>query len=61
MSLGYLFQRGHSGDGCEVASTLCRYILRKGDLFVLIEQVMDVWGLWCMYVGDNGCRAFCLV
>ena len=24
--------RGHSCDGCEVVSTLCRYVLRKGDL-----------------------------
>ena len=28
-------QRGHSGDRCELASTLCRYDMRKGDLFVL--------------------------
>ena len=27
--------RGHSGDGCVLASTLCKYDLRKGDLFVL--------------------------
>ena len=27
--------RGHSGDGCDLASTLCKYDLRKGDLFVL--------------------------
>ena len=27
-------QRGHSGDGCVLASTLCKYDLRKGDLFV---------------------------
>ena len=26
---------GHSGDGCVLASTLCKYDLRKGDLFVL--------------------------
>ena len=30
-----MLQRGHSGDGCDLASTLCRYDLRKGDLFVL--------------------------
>ena len=24
---------GHSGDGCDLASTLCKYDLRKGDLF----------------------------
>ena len=25
----------HSGDGCVLASTLCKYTLRQGDLFVL--------------------------
>ena len=29
------YRRGHSGDGCVLASTLCKYDLRKGDLFVL--------------------------
>ena len=28
-------ERGHSGDGCVLASTLCKCDLRKGDLFVL--------------------------
>ena len=26
---------GHNGDGCDLASTLCKYDLRKRDLFVL--------------------------
>ena len=26
---------GHSGDRCDVASIVCMYDLRKGDLFVL--------------------------
>ena len=30
-----MLQRVHSGDGCDLASTLCKYDLRKGDLFVL--------------------------
>ena len=30
-----VLQRGHSGDGCVLASTLCKYDMRKGDLFVL--------------------------
>ena len=30
-----VLQRGHSGNGCVLASTLCKYDLRKGDLFVL--------------------------
>ena len=35
MSSVWMLQRGHSGDGCVLASTLCKYDLRKGDLFVL--------------------------
>ena len=34
MSCVWMLQRGHSGDGCVLVSTLCRYDLRKGDLFV---------------------------
>ena len=30
-----MLQRGHSGDGCDLASTLCKYDLRIGDLLVL--------------------------
>ena len=30
-----VLQRGNSGDGCDLASTLCKFDLRKGDLFVL--------------------------
>ena len=30
-----MLQRGHSGDGCDLASTLCKYDLGKGDIFVL--------------------------
>ena len=30
-----MLQRGHSGNGCDLASTLCMYGLRKGNLFVL--------------------------
>ena len=29
----WVLQRGHSGDGCDLASTLCKYDFRKGDLF----------------------------
>ena len=27
-----VLQRGHSGDGCVLTSTLCKYVLRKGYL-----------------------------
>ena len=30
-----VLQRGHSGNGGDLASTLCKYDLRNGDLFVL--------------------------
>ena len=30
-----VLQRGNSGDGCDLTSTLCKYGLRKSDLFVL--------------------------
>ena len=30
-----VLQRGHSGDGCDLVSTLCKYDLKKGDLFIL--------------------------
>ena len=35
MSCVWMLQRGHRRDGCVLASTLCKYDLRKGDLFVL--------------------------
>ena len=35
MSCVWMLKRGPSGDGCVLASTLCKYDLRKGDLFVL--------------------------
>ena len=31
-----MLQRGHSGHGCDLASTLCKYDLRKGD-FICYE------------------------
>ena len=30
-----VLHKGISGDGCDLASTLCKYDLRRGDLFVL--------------------------
>ena len=35
MSCVWMLQRGHCGNGCILALTLCKYGLRKGDLFVL--------------------------
>ena len=31
----WVLQRGHSGDECDLASTLCKNDLRKGGLFVM--------------------------
>ena len=30
-----MLERGHNGGGCDLTSTLCKYDLRKGDLFLL--------------------------
>ena len=35
MSCVWVLQRAYSGDGCDLSSTLCKYDLRIGDLFVL--------------------------
>ena len=35
MSYVWVLQMGHSGDGCDLALTLCRYDLREGGLFLL--------------------------
>ena len=41
MSCVWVLERGHSGDVCDFASTLCIYDLRKGDLFVLRWEGCD--------------------
>ena len=33
---------GHSGDGCHLACTLCKFDLRKGDLFVLGKGTINL-------------------
>ena len=61
----FLLQRGHSGDGCDLASTLCNYDFRKGDLFVLswarVRRVMR----GCIYskllMGGRGVRSILLL
>ena len=35
MSCTWMLQRGHSGHGCVLASSLCKYDSSTGDLFVL--------------------------
>ena len=34
-----VLQRGHSGDGCDLASTLCKYDLRKGLFWERVRRV----------------------
>ena len=50
----WVLQRAHSGNGCDLVTTLCRYDLKKGDLFVLSRaRVRRVrWGsisVWWRY------------
>ena len=35
MLCGWVLQRGYSSDGCDLASTLCNFDLRKDYLFVM--------------------------
>ena len=43
MSYVWMLQRGQTGDGCVMASTLCKYDLRKGDLLVPIDTAYKWW------------------
>ena len=40
----WVLHRGNNGDGFDLASTLCRYDLRKGYLLVLSWQGCDEGG-----------------
>ena len=63
-----MLQRGHSGDGCDVASALCKYYLRKGDLFVLswvrvrrvrreyLVRAANAWWRCAQYFVISSCR-----
>ena len=48
-----MLQRGHSGDGCESASTLCNYDLRKGYLFVLLGKGATSEAWKCLFGAAN--------
>ena len=55
-----MLQRGHSGDGCALVSTLCKYDLRKGDLFVLSwARVRRVILSSELLMCGGGCAVFC--
>ena len=46
-----MLQRGHSGDGCDLVSTLCSYDLRKGDLFVMSWAMVKLCTLGVFALG----------
>ena len=52
VSCVWMLQRGHSGDGCDLPSTLCRYDLRKGYLFVYLARCVETIDVctWHMFV-----------
>ena len=63
MSCVWMLQRGHSGDGCVLASTLCKHDLRKGDLFVLswarVQRVRREVSLQSCLCVVEVCAVFC--
>ena len=65
MLCGGVLQRGHCGNGCEMASTLCRYDLRTGDVFVLswawVQQVRRGSISSDLLLGGGGVRSILLL
>ena len=65
MSCVWMIQRRHSGDGCVLASTLCTYDLRNGDLFVLnwarVRRVMRGSFSSGLLMCDGGVRSILLL
>ena len=61
----WVLQRGHSGDGCILASTLCTFDLRKGDLFVLslarVRRVRQGSISSALIMCDGGVRSILLL
>ena len=42
MLCGCMLKRGYSGDGCELASTLCKFDLKRGNLLQNLMLYVDV-------------------
>ena len=65
MSFVWMSQRGHSGDGCDLASNLCKYDLRKVDLFVLswarVRRVRRISISSELLMGGGGVRSMLLL
>ena len=56
---------GHSGDGCVLASTLCKYDLRKGYLFIpswaRVRRVIQGSITSELLMGGGGARSILLL
>ena len=56
-----MLQREDSVDGCDLASTLCKYDLRNVDIFVLswagryFFRAANVWWRWAQYFFIASC------
>ena len=49
MSCVWVLQRGHGGDECDLAWTLCKYDLRKGDYNKVVWVSSPCrFGSWCV-------------
>ena len=46
---------GHSGDGCDLASTLCKYDLRKGEEGKYLFRAANVWWRCAQYFVIASC------
>ena len=48
-----VLQKGHCDDGCDLASTLCKFDLRKGALFVELGKGATSEAGKCLFRADN--------
>ena len=60
-----MLQRGHSGDGCDLVSTLCKYDFKKCNLFVMSWASVRRVRRGCVssdrYMGGGGVRCIWLL
>ena len=60
-----MLQRGHSGDWCVLASTLCKYDLKQGNLFVvnwaMVRRVRRGSISLELLMCDGGAPSICLL
>ena len=55
VSCVWVLQRGHGVYGCDLASTLCKYDLRKGDLLKYLFRADNVWWRCAQYFVIASC------